>query len=162
MKDAIKMSMMGEMKFFIGLQIHQSPRGIFIRQSQYTLEILKKYGMDGCDSISTPMTTAKIDEDLQGTPTNPTKYHSMIGRLMYLTASQPDIAFATFDSGFELIAYSDAYHAWCHDDCKSTSGGIQFMGDKLVRWSSKKQDCTTMSTAEVEYVSLSTCCSQVI
>ncbi|GKB19968.1 retrovirus-related pol polyprotein from transposon TNT 1-94 [Tanacetum coccineum] len=61
------------------------------------------------------------------------------------------------DSGFELIAYSDADHAGCKDDCKSTSGGLQFLGGKLVSWSSKKQDCTAMSTAEAEYVSLSAC-----
>ncbi|GKC97907.1 retrovirus-related pol polyprotein from transposon TNT 1-94 [Tanacetum coccineum] len=61
------------------------------------------------------------------------------------------------DSGFELIAYSDADHARCKDDCKSTSGGLQFLGGKLVSQSSKKQDCTMMSTAEAEYVSLSTC-----
>ncbi|GJT68403.1 hypothetical protein Tco_1019883 [Tanacetum coccineum] len=66
------------------------------------------------------------------------------------------------DSGFELIAYSDANHVGCHDDCKSTSGGLQFLGEKLVNWSSKKQDCTAMSTAEAEYVSLSACCAQVI
>ncbi|GKE09532.1 retrovirus-related pol polyprotein from transposon TNT 1-94 [Tanacetum coccineum] len=64
--------------------------------------------------------------------------------------------------GFELIAYSDADHAGCKDDCKSTSGGLQFLGGKLVSWSSKKQDCTAMSIAEAEYVSLSTCCAQVI
>ncbi|GJR43833.1 retrovirus-related pol polyprotein from transposon TNT 1-94 [Tanacetum coccineum] len=64
--------------------VHQSPRGIFINQSQYTLEILKKHGMEKCDSISIPMATARIDADLQGTPTDQTKYHSMIGGLMYL------------------------------------------------------------------------------
>ncbi|GJV45265.1 retrovirus-related pol polyprotein from transposon TNT 1-94, partial [Tanacetum coccineum] len=124
--------------------------------------------------------------DLQGTQVDQTKYHDMIGGLMYLTASRPDIAFATFvcaryearptekhlkevkrifrylrqtinkglwyskDSGFELIAYSNTNHARCNDDCKSTSGGIQFLGDKLVCWSSKKQDCTAMSTAEAK------------
>ncbi|GJW37790.1 retrovirus-related pol polyprotein from transposon TNT 1-94 [Tanacetum coccineum] len=72
------------------------PHGIFINQSQYTLELLKKHGMDGCDSISTPMATARIDADLQDNLTDQTKYHSMIGGLMYLTASRPDIAFATF------------------------------------------------------------------
>ncbi|GJX61310.1 hypothetical protein Tco_0294210 [Tanacetum coccineum] len=169
MKDNFEMSMVGEMKFFLGLQVHQFPRGIFINQSQYTFKLFKKHGMDGYDSISTPMAIARIDADLQGIPTDQTKYHSMIGRLMYLTASRPDVAFAIFvcaryqacptekrlkeDSGFELIAYSDADHAGCHDDCKSTSGGIQFLGDKLVSWSSKKQDCAAMSTAEVEYVS---------
>ncbi|GJV11468.1 retrovirus-related pol polyprotein from transposon TNT 1-94 [Tanacetum coccineum] len=61
------------------------------------------------------------------------------------------------DSRFKLIAYSDADHAGCKDDCKSTSGGLQFLGKKLASWSSKKQDCTAMSTASAEYVSLSAC-----
>ncbi|GJW76523.1 retrovirus-related pol polyprotein from transposon TNT 1-94 [Tanacetum coccineum] len=198
MKDNFEMSMIGEMKFFLGLQVHQSPRGIFICQSQYTMDLLKKHGMEKCDTICTPMATTKLDEDLQGTQVDQTKYRSMIGGLMYFTASRPDIAFATFvcaryqarptetylkevkrifrylrqtinmglwyskDSRFELIAYSDADFAGCNDDCKSTSGGIQFLRDKLVSWSSEKQDCTSMSTAEDEYVSLSACCAQVI
>ncbi|GKD82229.1 hypothetical protein Tco_1349068, partial [Tanacetum coccineum] len=66
------------------------------------------------------------------------------------------------DSVFELIAYSDADHKGCKDDCKSTLGGLQFLGGKLVSWSSNKQDYTTKSTAEAEYVSLSACCAQVI
>ncbi|GKD17638.1 hypothetical protein Tco_1206796 [Tanacetum coccineum] len=67
------------------------------------------------------------------------------------------------DTGFELTAFSDSDHAGCLDSRKSTSGGIQFLGgDKLVRWSSKKQDCTSMSSAEAEYASLSACCAQVL
>ncbi|GKB26671.1 hypothetical protein Tco_0866072 [Tanacetum coccineum] len=66
------------------------------------------------------------------------------------------------DFGFGLIAYADADHEGCNGDCKSKSGGIQFLGDKLVSWSSKKQDCIAMSSAEAEYVSLSACCAQVI
>ncbi|GKE65510.1 hypothetical protein Tco_1519671 [Tanacetum coccineum] len=66
------------------------------------------------------------------------------------------------DSGFELIAYSDADYAGCKDDCKNTPGGLQFLGGKLVSWCSKKQDCTAMSTTEAEYVSLFACCAQVI
>ncbi|GKE31225.1 retrovirus-related pol polyprotein from transposon TNT 1-94, partial [Tanacetum coccineum] len=178
MKNNFKMSMMGELKFFLRLQVHQSPRGIFISQSQYTIELLKKHGLDECVSMSTPMATERLDADLQGTPTDQTTYRRMIGGLMYLTASRPDIAFATFvcaryqarltvkhlkeDSGFELIAYSDADHAGCKDGCKSTSGGLQFLGGKLVSWGSKKQDCSVMSTAKAEYVSLSSCCAQVI
>ncbi|GJY91368.1 retrovirus-related pol polyprotein from transposon TNT 1-94 [Tanacetum coccineum] len=131
------MSMIGEIKFFLGLQIHQSSREIFISKSQYNFEILKKHGMDGCDSINTPMATARIDADLQGTPTDQTKYRSMIKGFMYLTESRSDITFATFVCAlyqarptnfvFELTAYSDADYARCHDDCKSTSGRIQFM-----------------------------------
>ncbi|GKE03462.1 hypothetical protein Tco_1395480 [Tanacetum coccineum] len=89
-------------------------------------------GMDECDSMTTPMATARLGADLQGTPTNQTKYLSMIGWLMYLTASRLDIVFASF------------------------------ICEKLVGWSSKNQDCTALSTAEAEYVSLSACYAQII
>ncbi|GJX44158.1 retrovirus-related pol polyprotein from transposon TNT 1-94 [Tanacetum coccineum] len=154
MHSRFEMSLMGEMKFFLGLQIHQSPRGIFINQAKYTLEILKKHGMEKGQSIGTPMATKpKLDADLSGEPVDQTDYRSKIGSLMYLTSSRPDIVQA--DSGFELTAFSDVDHAGCIDTRKSTSGGIQFLGDKLVSWMSKKQDCTAMSSAEAEYVALS-------
>nr|GEU49011.1 retrovirus-related Pol polyprotein from transposon TNT 1-94 [Tanacetum cinerariifolium] len=67
------------------------------------------------------------------------------------------------DTGFELTAFLDSDHAGCLDSRKCTSGGIQFLGgDKLVTWSSKNQDCTSMSSAEAEYVSLSACCAQAL
>ncbi|GJS54746.1 retrovirus-related pol polyprotein from transposon TNT 1-94 [Tanacetum coccineum] len=152
MKNNFEMSMMGELKFFLGLQIHQSPRRMFISQSQYTLELLKKHGMDGCDSISIPMATARLDDNLQGTPTDQTKYHSMIRGIMYLTASRPDIAFATFVCSLLGMTKGQT----------PERGGLQFLGEKLVSWCSKKNDCTVMSTTEAEYVSLSACCAQVI
>nr|GEU75405.1 retrovirus-related Pol polyprotein from transposon TNT 1-94 [Tanacetum cinerariifolium] len=198
MKNNFEMLLMGELKFFLGLQVHQSSRGIFISQSQYTIELLKKHGIDDCVSMSTPMAKENLDADLQGTPTDQMTYRRMIGGLMYLISSRIEINFATFvcaryqarptvkhlkevkkifryirqsynmglwylkDSRFELIAYSDADHTGCKEDCKSTSGGLQFLGEKLVSCSSKKQDYTAMSTAEAKYVSLSTCCAQVI
>nr|GEV24779.1 hypothetical protein [Tanacetum cinerariifolium] len=225
-----------------GIQIHQSPCGIFINQAKYAQAILIKHGMTSydsigtpmatkyldadlsgttvnqtkyqsmvealmylthgmtsCDSIGTPMATKHIDADLSGTPVDQTKYRSKVGDLMYLTASRPDIMHATCycaryqaqptekhltavkrifwylkdtihmglwypkDTGFELTAFSDSNHAGCLDSRKSTSSGIRFLGgDKLVSWSSKKQDCTSMSFAEAEYVSLSACCAQVL
>nr|GFA57714.1 hypothetical protein [Tanacetum cinerariifolium] len=191
-----EMSMMGEMKFFLGIQIHQSPCGIFINQAKYAQEILKKHGMTSCDGIGTPMATKHLDADLSRTLTDQMKYRSKVGALMYLTASRPDIMHATCycaryqaqptkihlttvkrifrylkdpihiglwhpkDTGFELTAFSDSDHASCLDSRKSTSGRIQFLGgDKLVSWSSKKQDCTSMSSTEAEYVSLSACCT---
>ncbi|GJU68065.1 retrovirus-related pol polyprotein from transposon TNT 1-94 [Tanacetum coccineum] len=175
----------GEMTFFLGLQVNQSPCGIFINQSNYVLEILKKYGMESCDPVGTPMEIKdKLDLDQNGSPVDATKYHSMIGALMYLTSSRPDIVHATClcaryqakptekhlkevkrifrylrgtvntglwytkDSGIELTGFSDADYAGCKDTFKSTSGGAQFLGEKLVSWSSKKQDCTALSTAE--------------
>ncbi|GJS57343.1 retrovirus-related pol polyprotein from transposon TNT 1-94 [Tanacetum coccineum] len=199
MHSKFEMSMMGELKLFLGIQIHQSPHGIFIKQAKYALEILKKHGITSCDSVGTPMATKPLDADLSGTPVDQTKYHSMVGALMYLIATRPDIIHATCyyahyqarptekhlrevkrifwflentinmglwylkDIGFELTAFSDLGHVGCLDLRKSTSGGIQFLGgDKLVSWSSKKQVCTSMSSAEAEYVSLSACCAQVL
>ncbi|GJR40605.1 retrovirus-related pol polyprotein from transposon TNT 1-94 [Tanacetum coccineum] len=92
MHSRFENSLMGELKFFLRLQIHQSPRGIFINQAKYTLKILKKHGMDKCDSIGTPMATKpKLDADLSETPVDQTNYRSMIGSLMYLTSSRPDL-----------------------------------------------------------------------
>nr|GEV90058.1 uncharacterized mitochondrial protein AtMg00810-like [Tanacetum cinerariifolium] len=201
LKEEVKfeMSMMGELKFFLGIQIHQSPRGIFINQAKYAQEILIKHGMTSCDSVGTPIATKHLDDDLSGTLVDQTKYHSMVRALMYLTASRPDIMHVTCycaryqakptekhltavkrifwylkdtihmglwypkGTGLELTAFLDSDHVGCLDLCKSTSGGIQFLGgDKLVSWSSKNQDCTLMSSVEAEYVSLSACCAQVL
>nr|GEX01787.1 copia protein [Tanacetum cinerariifolium] len=156
-----EMSLMGEMKFFLGLQIHQSPSGIFINQAKYTLEILHKQCMDKGQSIGTPMATIpKLDADLSGNPVDQTDYHSKIRSLMCLTSSRQDIVQA--GSSFKLTTFSDADHVGCIDSRKSTSGGIQILGDKLVSWMSKKQNCTTMSLIESEYVALSESCAQVM
>nr|GEX04371.1 retrovirus-related Pol polyprotein from transposon TNT 1-94 [Tanacetum cinerariifolium] len=96
MKSRFEMSMMGEMTFFLGLHVNQSPCGIFINQSKYILEILTKYGMEFCDPVGTPMEIkGKLDLDQNGTPVDAIKYRSMIGALMYLTSSRPDIVHAT-------------------------------------------------------------------
>nr|GEV86479.1 retrovirus-related Pol polyprotein from transposon TNT 1-94 [Tanacetum cinerariifolium] len=199
MHSRFDMSLMGEMKFFLGLQIHQSPRGIFINLAKYALEILKKHGMEKGQSIGTPMATKpKLDANLSGNPIDQTDYRSKIRSLMYLTSSRPDIVQAvcycaryqsrptekhlkevkrifrylrgtidmglwyTKDSSFEITAFSDVDHAGCIDTRKSTYGGIQFLGDKLVIWMSKKQDCNAMSSAEAEYIALSSSCAQVM
>ncbi|GKE89421.1 hypothetical protein Tco_1566896 [Tanacetum coccineum] len=87
--------MMGQISFFLGLQISQSPRGIFINQSKYAFEIVKKYGMLSSDSVDTPMVEkSKLDKDLQGKPVNATLYRDMIRSLMYLTSSRPDLIYA--------------------------------------------------------------------
>ncbi|GKD48158.1 retrovirus-related pol polyprotein from transposon TNT 1-94 [Tanacetum coccineum] len=89
------MSMMGQMSFFLGLQISQSPRGIFLNQSKYAYEIIKKYGLLSSDSVDTPMVEKnKLDEDLQGTPVDATLYRGMIDSLVYLTSSRPDLIYA--------------------------------------------------------------------
>nr|GFA93022.1 retrovirus-related Pol polyprotein from transposon TNT 1-94 [Tanacetum cinerariifolium] len=140
-------------RFSKGIQIHQSPHGIFINQAKYAHEILKKHGMTSCDSIGTPMATKHLDADLSGTLVDQTKYRSKVGALMYLTTSRPDIMHAT--------CYCAPYQAQPTE--KHLTAVIQFLGgDKLISWSSKKQDCTSMSFAEAKYVSLSACCAQVL
>ncbi|GKD72741.1 retrovirus-related pol polyprotein from transposon TNT 1-94 [Tanacetum coccineum] len=92
MTNKFKMSMMGKMSFFLGLQISQSPRGIFINQSKYASEMVKKYGLHSTDSVDTPMIENKnLDKDLQGKQVDATLYRGMIGSLMYLTANRPDL-----------------------------------------------------------------------
>nr|GEW52895.1 retrovirus-related Pol polyprotein from transposon TNT 1-94 [Tanacetum cinerariifolium] len=90
-----QMSMIGQMSFFLGLQISQSLGGIFINQSKFALEILRKFRMNSCDSIEIPMMDQlKLDEDPLGIPVDQTRFCSMVGSLMYLTASRPDLVFA--------------------------------------------------------------------
>ncbi|GJT04125.1 retrovirus-related pol polyprotein from transposon TNT 1-94 [Tanacetum coccineum] len=97
MSKRFKMLMMGQMCFFLGLQISQNPRGIFINQSKYALEMLKEYGLDQCDPVDIPMVERlKLDEDPNGTLVDPTCYRGMVGSLMYLTASRPDLVFAVY------------------------------------------------------------------
>ncbi|GKA06010.1 retrovirus-related pol polyprotein from transposon TNT 1-94 [Tanacetum coccineum] len=94
MCSKFKMSMMGKISFFLRVQIYQSPRGIFLNQSKYPLESLKKYGMKSSDPVDTPMVEkSKLDEDTQGKVIDPTHYRGMVGTLMYLTASRPDLTF---------------------------------------------------------------------
>ncbi|GKD94046.1 copia protein [Tanacetum coccineum] len=94
-KDILLMSMMGKLSFFLGLQISQSPRGFLLNQSKYALESLKKYGMETCDPVNTLMVEkSKLNEDPQGKVVDPTRYHGMIGTLIYLTSNRPDLVFA--------------------------------------------------------------------
>ncbi|GKF74554.1 retrovirus-related pol polyprotein from transposon TNT 1-94 [Tanacetum coccineum] len=90
-----KMSMIGKISFFLGLQIFQNPRGIFINQSKYALKSLKKYGFDSCDPVDTPIVEkSKLDEDKEGKVVDSSHYHGMIGTLLYLITSRPDLQFA--------------------------------------------------------------------
>ncbi|GJZ51925.1 retrovirus-related pol polyprotein from transposon TNT 1-94 [Tanacetum coccineum] len=143
------------------LLISQSPRGIFLNQSKYALESLKKYGMESSDPMDTPMVEkSKLDEDIQGKVVDPTHYHGMIGILMYLIANRPDLTFD--DSSIALTAYADADHAGYQDTRRSTSGCMQLLGDRLVCWSSKRQKSIAISSMEAKYIAMSGCCAQIL
>ncbi|GKB11386.1 retrovirus-related pol polyprotein from transposon TNT 1-94 [Tanacetum coccineum] len=195
----VQMSMVGKISFFLGLQIFQNPRGIFINQSKYALESLNKYGFDSCDPVDTPMVEkSKLDEDKEGKAVDPSHYRCMIGTLLYLTASRPDLQFAICmcaqyqarptkkhllavkrifpylrgtvnrglwypkDSSIALTAFADADHAGCQDTRRSTSGSMQFLGDRLVSWSSKRQKSAAISSTKAEYIAMSGCCAQIL
>nr|GEY95355.1 retrovirus-related Pol polyprotein from transposon TNT 1-94 [Tanacetum cinerariifolium] len=139
MNLTFQMSMMGQMSFFLGLQVSQNPRGIFINQSKFALEILKKYGFDNSTPIDTPMAERpKLDDDRGGKLIDPTRFRGMVGSLMYLSASRPDIVFDVCmcaryqDTGFTLKAFADDDYAGCQDTKRSTSGSAQFLKDRLV------------------------------
>ncbi|XP_071737155.1 uncharacterized mitochondrial protein AtMg00810-like [Rutidosis leptorrhynchoides] len=132
MQRKFKMSSMGTIKFFLGLQVPQTDKGIFLHQTKYVANILKCFQADTDRPTKTPLSVNYgISPDCEGAKVDHTLYRAIIGSLMYLIVSRPDIMFA---DGFELTAYSDSDYGGCKKDFKSTSEGCQFLGSKLVTW----------------------------
>jgi hypothetical protein len=95
MSRKFEMSMMGELQFFLGLQIRQSKEGTFVYQAKYTKDIVRKFKMEDSKAMETPMsTTTTLDADEEGEHVDQKEYRSMIGSLLYLTATRPDIQFS--------------------------------------------------------------------
>nr|GFA21099.1 retrotransposon protein, putative, unclassified [Tanacetum cinerariifolium] len=116
-----QMSMMGQMSFFLGLQVSQSLGCIFINQSKFALEILNKFGMDSCDSVDTPMVDRlKLDGDLSGIPVDQTHFRSMVGSLMYLTAT----AISTTEAKYIAMSGCCAQILWMRSQL--TNYGFEF------------------------------------
>ncbi|GJS78567.1 putative ribonuclease H-like domain-containing protein [Tanacetum coccineum] len=186
-----------------GLKIHSFPRQghagemmeIFISQDKYVADILKKFDFSSVKIASTPIETNKaLHKDEEAEDVEVHLYRSMIGSLMYLTSSRPDIIFAVYvcarfqlllkshtscgfrylkgqpklglwyprDSPFDLEAFSDSDYAGASLDRKSTTGGCQFLGRRLISWQCKKQTIVANSTTEAEYVAAANCCGQVL
>ncbi|GJT39805.1 putative ribonuclease H-like domain-containing protein [Tanacetum coccineum] len=199
MKGIFQMSSMGELIFFLGLQVKQKTDGIFISQDKYVADMLKKFDLASVKTAITPMETKMaLTKDEEADDVDVHLYRSMIGSLMYLTASRPDIMFAVCacsrfqvtpktshlnavkrifkylkgkpnlglwyprESPFDLEAYSDSDYAGANLDRKSTTGGCQFLGRRLISWQCKKQTIVATSTTEAEYVAAASCCGQVL
>ncbi|GJY09442.1 retrovirus-related pol polyprotein from transposon TNT 1-94 [Tanacetum coccineum] len=165
MCSKFKMSMMGKISFFLGLQISQSPRGIFINQSKYALESLKKYGFESCDPVDTPMVEAvfvcfwSFKLVFRG---------SAYRKALKCGKNDLSVSKRNRTSGIhavahlELTTFADADHAGCQDTRRSTSSSIQLLGERIVSWSSKRQKSAAISSTEAEYIALSGCCAQVL
>ncbi|GJX80722.1 putative ribonuclease H-like domain-containing protein [Tanacetum coccineum] len=191
MHEKFQMSSMGELTFFLGLQVKQKKDDIFISQDKYVAEILKKFGFTDVKTASTPMETQKpLLKDEDGEEVDVHIYRSMIGSLMYLTSSRPDIMFAVCacaryqvnpkvshlhavkrifrylkgqprlglwypkDSPFDLVAYTDSDYAGASLDRKSTTGGYQLLGCRLISWQCKKHTVVAVDKVLYELVLL--------
>ncbi|GJS97632.1 putative ribonuclease H-like domain-containing protein [Tanacetum coccineum] len=199
MQSRFQMSSMGELTFFLGLQVKQNNEGIFISQDKYVAEMLKKFDLVNVKAAITPMETKlPLTKDEEAFDVDVHLYRSMIGSLMYLTASRPDIMYAVCvcsrfqvtpktshlnavkrifkylkgkpnlglwyprDSPLDLEAFSDSDYGGSNLDRKSTTGGCQFLGQRLISWQCKKQTIVATSTTEAEYVAAAHCCGQVL
>nr|GEV12799.1 uncharacterized mitochondrial protein AtMg00810-like [Tanacetum cinerariifolium] len=156
MKDKFQMSLTGEIAFFLGLQVKQKDDGIFISQDKYVAEILRKFGLTDGKSASTPIDTEKpLLKDPKGEDVDVHIYRYPKGK-PHLGLWYPK------DSLFNLVAYSDSDYAGASLDRKSTTGGCQFLGCRLISWQCKKQTVVTTSSTKAEYVATASCCAQVL
>ncbi|XP_050111711.1 uncharacterized mitochondrial protein AtMg00810-like [Malus sylvestris] len=154
MQNEFEMSMSGELTYFLGLQVQQLKDGMFLSQTKYAKDLVSNFGMESAKPVTNPMsTTTKLHKDLTGKDVDQTLYRSMIGSLLFLPASRPDISFSVG------VCYSDADWAGNIDDRKSTYGGCFYLGNNMVSWHNKKQNCVPLSTAKTEYIALGSCCT---
>ncbi|GKA23265.1 putative ribonuclease H-like domain-containing protein [Tanacetum coccineum] len=144
MKGRYQISSMGELIFFLGLQVKQKTYGIFISQDKYVADMLKKFDLTSVKTAITPMETKMAltkDEEADEVDVTYTDSHVR-------------------ESSFDLEAFSDSDYAGANLDRKSTTGGCQFLGSRLISWQCKKQTIVATSTTEAEYVAAASCCGQ--
>ncbi|GJV34534.1 putative ribonuclease H-like domain-containing protein [Tanacetum coccineum] len=158
MQKEFKMSSMGELTLFLGLQVKQSNGGIFLSQDKYVKDILNKFDFRTIKPASTPIEAHKsLGKDEEGEDVDVHTYRSMIGYLKH----QPKLGlWYPKDSPFHLEAFSDSDYAGDNHDRRSTSGGCQYLGRRLVSWQCKKQTIVAISSTEAEYVAAASCCAQ--
>ncbi|GJV24234.1 retrovirus-related pol polyprotein from transposon TNT 1-94 [Tanacetum coccineum] len=175
MHDEFEMSMMGELNFFLGLQIKQMEDGIFFNQSKYIKEMLKKFGLEDSKPMKTPMSfDTKLTKDEEYESVDSTKYRGMIEApktshleavkriFRYIKGTTHLGLWYPKGTGIETVVYADSDHAGDYVDRKSTSGICTFVGCCLTSWFSKKQTALAISTTESEYISAGKACQQAL
>lgn len=195
MTKEFEMSLVGELNY---LQINQTEKYIFISQSVYARNLLQRLIWKHVKMLELLSTTTKLCKDEAGESVDENIYRRIIGSLLYLTTSRPDICLSvgvcdwyqahpkvshlnavkcilkyvkgilnhglyySKETNQNLVSYYDANWAGSIDDRCSTSGGSFFLGNNLISWHNKKHNCVTLSTAEAEYISMGSCCTQLL
>ncbi|GJR07358.1 retrovirus-related pol polyprotein from transposon TNT 1-94 [Tanacetum coccineum] len=164
MHNEFEMSMMGELNFFLGLQIKQMADERFFNQSKYIKEMLKKFGLEDSKPTKTPMSTEiKLTKDDEADSVDSSKYQESVKRIFrYIRGTSHLGLWYPKASGIETIVYAHFDHAGDYVDRKSTSGVCTFMGCCLTSWFAKKQTALAISTTEAEYVSAGKACQQAL
>nr|GEX13588.1 hypothetical protein [Tanacetum cinerariifolium] len=166
-----QMSSIGELTFFLGLQVTQKNDGIFISQDKYVDEILKKFSFSTVKIASTPMETSKPLFDIMFVVCDCARFQVIpkvshlhaVKRIFRYLKGQPKLGlWYPKDSPFDLEAYTDSDYAGASLDRKSTTGCCQFLMSKLISWQYKKQTVVANSTTKAEYVVVASCCGQVL
>ncbi|GJV94238.1 putative ribonuclease H-like domain-containing protein [Tanacetum coccineum] len=161
MKSRFQMTSMGELTFFLGLQVKQK-KMVFSKQDKYVAEILKKFDFASVKIASTLIKTQKpLTKDEEVTPK--TSHLHAVKRIFRYLKGKPKLGlWYPRVSSFDLEAYSDSDYAGANLDRKSTTRGCQFLGRRLISWQCKKQTIVATSTIEAEYVAAANCCGQVL
>ncbi|CAM8889977.1 unnamed protein product [Rhodiola kirilowii] len=165
MENEFEMSMVGELTFFLGIQVRQLENGTEISQQKYLSEVVKKYGLGGSKNVNTPSSPNESLVKDDGSPkTDATIYRGMIVKriLRYLKGTEKLVLWYPRVKSLRLEGFTDADFAGDRTDRKSTSGMAQFLGSCLVSWGSKKQNSVALSTAEAEYIAAAVCCAQIL
>ncbi|GJU33434.1 putative ribonuclease H-like domain-containing protein [Tanacetum coccineum] len=154
-----------ELIFFLGLQVKQKTDGIFISQDKYVADMLKKFDLASVKTAITPMETKMaLTKDEEADDVTPKTSHlNVVKRIFKYLKGKPNLGlWYPRESPFDLEAYSDSDYAGANLDRKSTTGGCQFLGRRLISWQCKKQTIVATSTTEAEYVAAASCCGQVL
>eukprot|EP00253_Pinus_taeda_P035853 PITA_35853 len=155
MKEEFEMTDMGLLRYFLGIEVEQSENGIFISQAKYVNEVLERFNMQDSKAAITPTVMGlKLSKEDSSKGFDPSLYKSIVGSLMYLTATRPDIMHVVSLIFRFMERPKEAHCDWVGsvDDQKRTSGYVFHMGSGAISWASKKQPIVALSTAKAEYV----------